>query len=123
MHPRIVAEDDVGGDRPDPAGDLSSLRQAGLDLTVGPAEEDDLGRPAEGARRLALFGLPRGDEPSRVRRGIPGALGTVGADRWKISDPSRAHFAKVPPHPNSMSSAWAAIASARFGVARFVVIS
>ena len=35
--------------------------------------------------------------------------------RWKISHPAAAHLASVPPQPNSTSSGWAPMASARAG--------
>ena len=41
--------------------------------------------------------------------------------RWWTTQPSAAHLASRPPHPNSTSSGWAPIASADVGVARSVV--
>ncbi len=78
--PRIVTEQDVRGDRSDLSSDLALLVSAGLELPVGPSEEDDLGGPAQDMRRGALFRLPRGDELGRVPRGVPAPLRTVGAD-------------------------------------------
>ena len=40
--PRVMAEDHVGSQLADPAGDLSSFAQAGVELSVGPSEKDDL---------------------------------------------------------------------------------
>jgi hypothetical protein len=40
--PRIVTEHDVGSEHADPSGDLGPLTEAGLELAVDAAEEDDI---------------------------------------------------------------------------------
>ena len=76
-------------------------------------------RPSCVRGRAALRVLARGDQRGEVVGLVPAALRPVGEDQevHRRRRPS-AHFASVAPHPNSMSSGCAPIASAISGTAQ-----
>ena len=78
--PRVVAEDDVGAQAPDPVGDLTALGEPVLQLAVVPAEEHDVLRATQDTSRVPLLGLPGGHEVREVGVGVPRPLRAVGAD-------------------------------------------
>ena len=79
--PRVVAEQDVGTQPPDPAGDLGLGLPVGDQLAVDPAEEHHLAGGAEGPAAALLLVLAGGDQRVEVGVGVPGALRAVGADQ------------------------------------------
>ena len=77
--PRVVAEDDVGSQHPNPSRDLGPLRETRLELAVAPSEEDDLAGRAERLGCGPLLVLAAGDERLGVGGDVPRALRSVGA--------------------------------------------
>ena len=113
--PRVVAEDDVGPDQPDPPADLPLLADPVAELAVGEPEERTSPPPK---RALRLVAAPPGARPRATpgpRSGSQVPLDPSVSTRWWISHPAAAHLARVPPQPNSMSSGWAPTARARAG--------
>src|ERR1700722_1103561 len=79
--PRVMCQDNLGSETPDPESHLASLLETRSELTVRPAEEDDVVSPSELSCRPLLLELSFRYERLLVGRWIPGSFRAVGADQ------------------------------------------
>ena len=77
--PRVMPENDVGTEAPDPKGDVPLLGDAVAKLSVGPSEKDDV-TSAELRGGAALLCLALRRECHRVALWVPCSLRAVGQD-------------------------------------------
>ena len=89
--PRVVAEDDIGRQLADDAGDVADRGPIGDEIAVDAAEEADLAGAVAGepAGRLALLVAATGDERRQVGVDVPRALRPVGAHEVVDDAPGR----------------------------------
>ena len=112
--PRVVPQHDVGAEPADPVGHLPALADPRRQLTVGPAR-GTRPRPRPPTALAAARCSSRRVTTSWAGscRGSQVPFEPSVQTRWLTSVPAAAHLASVAPQPNSMSSGWAPMASAR----------
>ena len=77
--PRVVAEQHVGAEAPDPGRHLVGRGAVGIELAVHPVEEHDLAGRPEPLGSSVLLVSSGGDQAGRVPFRVPAALRAVGA--------------------------------------------